>query len=79
MEKFRKIAALNPTVDFRVISNLQIIYDLLSELGCFTDADRTVKQEQPVQPVEQNARKLSFDDVEKIQTRTVILLGDGDD
>jgi hypothetical protein len=63
--KFQKVIAQNPTVDLRVVSNWQTIYDTMSELGCFTDADRTVKQEQPAPPVERQTRP-RWDEVEKI-------------
>jgi hypothetical protein len=62
--KFQRVIAQNPTVDMRIVSNWQTIYDLMSELGCFTDADRTVKQE-PAQPVDKQSRP-SWGDVEKI-------------
>jgi hypothetical protein len=63
--KFQRVIAQNPTVDLRVVSNWQTVYDTMSELGCFTDADRTVKQDQPVPPVEKRTRP-SWDEVEKI-------------
>ncbi len=63
--KFQRVIAQNPTIDLRLESNWRLIYDRMSELGCFTDADRTVREQQPAQPVEQQTRP-SWDDVEKI-------------
>jgi hypothetical protein len=63
-QKFGKIAEQNPTVDLRVVSNWEILYNVMSELGCFGDKDITVKQ-QPVQPVDKQTRP-SWDEVEKI-------------
>jgi|HubBroStandDraft_4_1064222.scaffolds.fasta_scaffold12996_5 hypothetical protein len=62
--QFQRVAEQNPTVDLRVVSNWEILYNVMSELGCFGDKDIIVKQ-QPVQPVEQQTRP-SWDDVEKI-------------
>jgi hypothetical protein len=62
--KFQKVAEQNPTVDLRVVSNWEILYNVMSELGCFGDKDITVKQ-QPVQPVDKQTRP-SWGDVEKI-------------
>lgn len=50
MQKFRKVAEVNPTVDLRIVSNIQIVYEYMDEIGVFADADRKVKQEPPVQP-----------------------------
>jgi hypothetical protein len=52
MEKFRQVAEQNPTVDLRIVSNWLILYSHMDEYGVFTDADRTVKQEQPKKPAQ---------------------------
>jgi hypothetical protein len=65
MEKFRQIAEQNPTVDLRIVSNWLILYSHMDEYGVFTDADRTVKQEQPKKP-EQPAPKPTLADIETL-------------
>jgi hypothetical protein len=66
IEKFRQVSDQNPTIDLRIVPNWETLYSHMDEYGVFTEADRTVKQEQPIERPAPVTRESSVDELETI-------------
>lgn len=72
LEKLRRAAAANTSVDFRDPQSFCELYVLLENLGCFTDSDRTIQRPEP-QPQERAQTERSrrtLADLESVNTDT---------